>query len=962
MAIVSPSLTDGLTPGRSTTLTLDIPETVVIEPGIRTYRSGSDIAPSAIDGTYNPLVADNVKYWPSGCWTLLPVQYDIANIQESIVGLENVVRLSEWNVVSTQGATQLIPLLDEIAYFATSDLEGSEYGGNVPVTGDYFLKKQIPASGSCDPSVVAANSGFDASLPALPYPNTDIPMDRTAYTATTFRANQGFFLRWFVPYSVNTYNRNLFSFFFGQYSVVIGNGNATLWEYCQPSGGGASRWVTRDQWSTGPQGNQPGTAHCMGIFPHRSPVTGNNYLAFSDISVDNAPQINTEAILSHKSATVGTHVYTADASARNGDIDPSPGNVTSSAPIHVDIRRDLRMNLQVSLLTFPQTGGLLVDDPINVANFAFTGNTHGISANEITSANTVSTYTITGAILDADKYSATGSISNSAFVPGVGTYPQSAFAFNSTDGLDTPVLWGYVMSQQPLISSVTPGTFGVEGKSYNVECAAGDPQTESATVTGIMDVFGAYPKLAYRERFAGTLATTFTPAGTTTSQTVALATGVVTSNRAVRHGTGRVSMTGQDPQWNEYDLIMSGMWDRLSENVQPAFMRIYGIDQTVTNAIVPWKVTDAIVDILGACGFSSSQINIPSLQVRFWYGQSMKLEDTTINPTANLADQVVRMCRDYLGAYLHFEANAGTAGQWILIFGTQAQEDGTFVPVYNFTGSSHGHFAPPTSLNAYPANTVFYSTIEYVTKRPDANAITVLCGVPTSTNSTMKAIKQVAINPLSFAVPGMTTAPDPTSADYLGHWKPVTIVAPNLLVPDDSSALGYPKTQAAVNWTCRRYYDFLCHGQVIAKITAPLVFIQDPALLASASNGWRPLRFQDPVSLDGSNTWLIKSVQIAYSSDRTQMATYELIQPFPGQYFYGFDGKEEVRRQRRTGVTFSAGALSHTATHGQFAPSQHREQGMHELPVSWQSWSRFQNADGSFVPIPNWNVSTQTAG
>jgi len=207
-------------------------------------------------------------------------------------------------------------------------------------------------------------------------------------------------------------------------------------------------------------------------------------------------------------------------------------------------------------------------------------------------------------------------------------------------------------------------------------------------------------------------------------------------------------------------------------------------------------------------------------------------------------------------------------------------------------------------------------------------------------------------------VPGCTTAPNPDHPDYLGYCKKIEIIADYLYVPGPDNTA----TQAAVNWVCRRLYDFLCHGQLIVKIKAPLVFINDPAIAGSASNGWRPLRFQDPVSLDGDATWLVKSVNIDYSNDRIQMATYELIQPSIGQYFFGFELKEIIRRLRRQGVIQTAGSSSHSAAHAITAPSSHRELGRLEAPKIRNGWSTIQNRDGSFIPMDGWFTSTGATG
>lgn len=931
-----------MTSGRSTTLTLDGQETVVTEPGIRLLRTGVEVAKRGAEGTSNQNERVNMRYLSNGAWIISPYQYDIANIQENSVGLSYVIRASQMNFAQTTGLSGVQAMFQEFNNWAQSSLAGATYGVNVPAFGDYFIKKIIPATGSCIP-----NAGFDPSYPVIPYPSTDIPMDRIGVSKNTFRANQGFFLRWTVPMSTNVYTRYLFTFFFGQYAIVVGTVFLYLFEYCQPTTTAAFRWIQRAQFQQGAQGAMPGTSHSMGIFPHRSP-DNINYIAFTDISTGNSPQNNTREVLTSKSSVSNEFIYKGDQTVRQGDVDPAPSLVTSVNNIRIDVRRDLRVQLQVSTLGFPTTATLIDDDTV-AGGLCWTGNANPIVP-KVMASNTSSTYTITPSILDGTTFT--------TFIPGTGIFPLVQFAFVS-DGNDTPILWGYTLKQLPKIDTANPGSFVVSGKSYDIDMAAGDPQTESFTVSGIVDLPNVHTRLDKRERFAANLATTYTPKNGGGPVNISLSRGVITGNQGERKGVGRTS-SGEAPDWYEYALTGAGMWDRLKEWVEGPFFRIYAMDPTAaSNTILTWKITDAIRDCLGACGFPDSQINIPDLPNRFWPGQTQKLEDTTINPTANIAEWLVRVCRSYLGAFLHYEANAGAQGQWILIFGTPLV-GGVYIPVLNFTQNSHGKFAPPTSLNAYPDGTVPYFKMRKSTRRPDANLIVVLAPVPATNANTLMAVPGVAANPLSYKVPGMSTAPDPNHPDYLGYCKKIEIIADYLYVPDSTG--GYAATQQAVNWETRRLYDFLCHGQRIKTIKAPLAFIHDSRIATSASSGYRPLRFQDPVAIDGDATWLVKSVNPSYSNDGTQMANYELIQPIAGQHFFGFDGKETIRRIRRMGVTQVNGALSHSSSVGIFAPSPHKEHGRLELPKVRSNFAPLQNADGSFIPMEGWNTLTGVAG
>jgi hypothetical protein len=172
-----------------------------------------------------------------------------------------------------------------------------------------------------------------------------------------------------------------------------------------------------------------------------------------------------------------------------------------------------------------------------------------------------------------------------------------------------------------------------------------------------------------------------------------------------------------------------------------------------------------------------------------------------------------------------------------------------------------------------------------------------------------------------------------------------------------------PATQSLVDWLARRYYDFFCHGQELAFIDAPLVFVQDTALSATAtssSGNWRPLRFQDPVMLDGDPSWLVKSIRPNWTSDRKQMCTYELIKPFPGQFFIGHDEHEKVKRAHRSSIAKHA-AMPHGAVHSGKTVAAHKHAQYHRLSLAGPI-STIQNADGSFIPMAQWYAQDQSTG
>jgi hypothetical protein len=924
-----------ITPNRVTTLTLDIDETGVIDPGFSIVRTGADIAKRAVEGLANPSEFTHMHYWQPGVWTLEPLQFDIANIQETTTGLSHVIRKSAWNFVQFLGPSGNQDAFIEEANWAKSDVPGSDYDGTVPASGDYFLKLSIPATGSCDPGVVSANATFDSGGPDLiALPVEAVPFDRVAVTSASFPTNQPFFVRFKADYSATTHPRYLWGLLFGEYEVVFGGtGWAYLWEFCKPSGSDTPRWVQRYKFRYADIGAAANNAHSLGIMPFYGP-DGTKHISLVNVSANRTQGLNTGANAGVNSAVTDEHTYRFDRIIRGDDQDMSPGYATASNKLRIDLRRGLRLAVQISKLGF-ETSGTLIDDDTVVGSGAWTGNTNA----PVGTINAVTdlTYTISPTIQDADT--------GGAFTPGTSVFPRVSFAF-AGDGNNSPQLWGYALRQAAVTETASPGSFTVPVQSVGIDCFTGEPSTEVATISAF-DIDGVHARLTKRGRFSSLLTTTYTPSGGS-EKTVVLFNGICRKPRGTKK-------SGIVQTWNNYNLTIAGQWDKLSERVQGATPRTFALDDS--SASLTWKITDAVKFVLAAAGYTSGQINIPDLGYRFWPAYTSKVSDIVIDPTASLAEFLVNTVHEQLGAYLYFEPNAGAHGQWIILWPATPAEDGTFTPVYNFvTAPQSGWPSDPYSPASYDDNTTFITDgIEYTQNAPDFNAIWVSTGMPTTDERNRSQIVGFAANPLSYAVPGMTTAPNPNHPDYIGHAVVAVLIKPELQCDN------YNDTQFAVNWATRRLYNFYCHGQRICTFRAPLPIVYDATISSGASGGYRPLRFQDPIAIDGDNTWVVKSISAGYSSDQTQACTIEAIQPFPGQFFFGFEGKEEHRRMSRGRIMRHAG-INTSASFGAQHIAGHKTHEHLALPVVRGGFSKLQNVDGSFISISGWNTIDGSSG
>lgn len=381
---------------------------------------------------------------------------------------------------------------------------------------------------------------------------------------------------------------------------------------------------------------------------------------------------------------------------------------------------------------------------------------------------------------------------------------------------------------------------------------------------------------------------------------------------------------------------MAGMAQRLSEKYQGPQQRRYSADTSVeldaNGTPLPWRVTDVVYDLLKACGYPDAQIDIPDQEIRLWPGETVKADDYVLDAAGNYFEYAFRLVHDFLGAYLIFDANAGNAdanglplGQWQLLYQTPYPADGNkFDPLFSFVTSPASSRVPSHILSAYPPLTApIFGRIEYEIVPPENNSIFVTTGLSAAGNAVQGAVSSYCYNYHSFLAPSSGVTPDPDSPDYLGYER-------RFIYPD--MTLGAQTTtdvaQKTCDWVARRYYDRTCHAQDLQFFMAPLVFITDPI------GGYRrPLRFQDPISINGDAGYLVKACHPRYVKDGFQLAEYEVINPMPGQYLPpGIESLSFHRAAAGDHARRSTGAQTSSQKYARKALPAHREQQHLELP------------------------------
>ena len=275
----------GVTPYRRTLWQADIAETITLSAPWAVRRRGGEIAQARADGEVDESRHVNIKLWPTGAWTLDPIQTEITNLNEYVIGLSHIVAPDNASLLTQ---LQIIPsMVIERQFRQDSDLPGMEYAGGVALLGAPFIVRKIPAGGSWNEQLSSGVPSLLSGPDGTKVPDT--PVDRVLESVDFYPNNQGFFVNWSNPATDISYPGPYFAFYFGQYALAVtGSGRANLYEYVQYTNGLPRNWQLRDTWKYARTGQVSGTAHSMAIWPHNGSRTGERFIVFTNGQVDYA--------------------------------------------------------------------------------------------------------------------------------------------------------------------------------------------------------------------------------------------------------------------------------------------------------------------------------------------------------------------------------------------------------------------------------------------------------------------------------------------------------------------------------------------------------------------------------------------------------------------------------------------------------------------------------------------------
>jgi hypothetical protein len=462
---------------------------------------------------------------------------------------------------------------------------------------------------------------------------------------------------------------------------------------------------------------------------------------------------------------------------------------------------------------------------------------------------------------------------------------QFEFSFRTTDAYRTPLFWGYSLERNGATKTNNPRPQTVSSttqiREVSIMGADADPNHNTAKVR-IIDRTALLTRLSERGDVPIRIRTQFRRGDQT--NTVNLFEGFSTRAIGQLRGTPHTPLgsgtTGAFRRHTNYDLTCQGMWMRLYDI---RMERLKWFNDCATDPMeglvvpdpqnpghnAPWRLTSIIRWLLGYAGFAPSQMDIPSLTQRAWWsGSKDDPEQMMALPYLTVGEYIQWLTTYFMGMYLVWDTNAGSAGMWRLRRFPLLTD-----PVrWHFVTTPSGSSKLPQRLESYPANTAPMLDGSYHTwpVPPECNHLRVVGlkegtkvgGVFAVESKNDTVVDRTFINYHSYPVPGSSILPDPEDPDYLGR-RVDRVYYDDMLI-----------NQEVANWVCWRVANILCSGAVMASFTSHLVLLDPGEPTVYTTKQKRMLLFGDIVTINGVR-YMVRGVNPAYRSDRMQLANYE---------------------------------------------------------------------------------------
>lgn len=874
------------TPGRKIHVRFDLPETVVVEPPWSIYAARDDIQfdeykangqPANIiyDGVPQIGYTQGVARLSTGYIGMQPRVLDLGALHSRTTEQADILRLSAWQSFVTLAERPLFKQPDAASHPGL--LTGA--AADLATAADHFLTILRQAGATWIPSATAEPAPKGPAVTQRR--DSAFELDVVGLTHAVFPPDQGFQLRWRVPGTDLDEHDLLFAFEFGgplsprwhgRFALAFGmNGQVTLSELQYDVSGPSWTWVIRDTWQYCDKQNVVNDAHWFVLIPH-----ARRYIDFQSSTREVVrPLFGIGSQLGPPQLQARHYtVPEADVEAKRGTSTPIAIQTffaTGAGEARLWINRRLRMQVQVARLMYPphsERVSQVVDAPRAVP-WGSTATTtlrtwyEGVlpfaSATVYTSPS-ISCSLIndtTGVAIQAvgGSFVTTGGTANYVLPGGANTM---RVRYRMEPGGPVPLTSGgpwscwilaFELRKPARTAVVAPGEVeGGEIQSVSITGADSDPSTETAQVV-IADPRNELSRVRIRGRMPVLIETEYDEQGVTGAS--ALFRGYLSRATDMPRGRTGEWATGKTLPFtlrHDLDVLGVGQWARLWEAQWHGYM--LDLAELVDPSAIsppfvipnqPAKITSIVRELLQHAGYPPAQIDVPDREFRLWKSPQTKEDLYKLQPYEPLGPFITRLLRDYMGAYIFWDANATGVGA--LHPGMWRFQDGPRAGTLRWTFRT----TTPTSVEpklvnhpgAWGANTTFIrkDTLHSYVVPPEANAIWVTTDGDLTPNDKPTGLCQWLGNPKSVNLPifGGNTA-DPNHPDYIGRLIPRVIYDPDLA------------TQNAVDFVARRYYDITCRARKVVEFTAPLVLLADADPLYGGK--LRPLRYGDTVLID----------------------------------------------------------------------------------------------------------------
>lgn len=854
-----------VTPYRYTELELDIPQHVSVRPPWALSRSADQMGRTEAAGSVLTTASSNVMLVPGPAWILRPV----AMAPDQLLTTVDAGPISDWNLAENFTTKKWWKAPTDI-------LDG--VGGSLLATGDHCLIKQVDLGSGTYSSELAPD------VLAFPKPVTGtetLQLRRIAASRTTFPANTAFRVVFLTPPALALGSSSLLTFYFGgpcdvslpiaatagQFAAhLYGSGDARLFEW------DGVAWKDRLAFRWSSAGYPQGGLHVLDFLPYdhrniaiRAQSSGSALSLFHVAGAQYAPSAPLSGWSHYQNVPEVTGIRVRR-------------TMTGAGITRVDLREDLRLPIWVWAHRYPERGtdGILNDGPFNIDS---------APPAETLITQHVHAYTLQDAGVQASLYSA-NTLTELDAGTAEHTWKSTADSLRyygrfrliaSTDRFNTPVLYGaqWSVPGETAQLSPTPVTGG-NIRSVNATGPDLDPSHESLSLEIQDPSYAVGGLLETRGGFFFRVTTRYDALEPTLKST--LFEGMVAQARGRQRGRSRYrglanqAALAQFPSanWKAWDFTGVGMWGRIAEQLS-LNQKCYALDPNggvdpETGEPRPWKITDILKDLLQLAGWPEAALDIGDETLRLF--PVRRPQDLILTPEAMLADVIRYLCELYLGRYLIYDPNARGAGltvpgMWRLLDNPTSE----YAAIWSFEDPelTLPARALPACQSSYETGYSFIqdgSYVEYV-KRPDFNFVTVTATASLVPNSS-GAFKGVVHwhNELSFDLDPSNPTANPSSIDYLGRRVDYIFCDPLL------------QTDHALEWVAERLLAIGGTGQRWATFRAPAVLFTNPSDPYQFRP--RPLRLNDVIKVKGQKA-IVRSVNLDYTSDRAQMAQYEVL-------------------------------------------------------------------------------------